>query len=74
MLDLGLQHTSVREALKQRLETRGVLCKSVTEALELVFDYDERQRKVAAKESVHDGLQQPKSEEQVRGRREAHTP
>lgn len=59
MLELGLPRASVREALKLRLETRGVLCKSVTEALELVFDYDERQRQMAAKELVRDGLQQP---------------
>nr|AWK27045.1 X-linked inhibitor of apoptosis protein [Eriocheir sinensis] len=64
VLELGLPRASVKEALKLRLETRGVLCKSVTEALELVFDYDERQRQMAAKELVRDGLQQPEPEEQ----------
>lgn len=66
MLELGLPRASVREALKLRLETRGVLCKSASEALELVFDYDEKQRQMDVKELVRDGLQQPEPEEQVR--------
>lgn len=57
--------TSVREALKLYLETRGVLCKTVTEALELVFDYDERQRQTSSRETVHDGIALPQPEPQV---------
>lgn len=56
----------MKGALKLCLEERGVLCKTVTEALELVFDYDEREKQMFKKEHVCDGLQQPKPEGQVR--------
>ncbi|KAK7072052.1 hypothetical protein SK128_002759 [Halocaridina rubra] len=45
LVHMGLSEESVKQALKDRLQTRGVLCTSMPEALEIVFDYDERERK-----------------------------
>lgn len=60
LVGMGLSQVSVREALKHRLETRGVLCRTVTEALELVFDYEEIQRRNNNINTLcHDGPQSP---------------
>lgn len=60
LVGMGLSQVSVKEALKLRLEARGFICRTVTEALELVFDYEEDQRKRNAVNSVcHDGPHGP---------------
>nr|XP_053634162.1 baculoviral IAP repeat-containing protein 2-like isoform X1 [Cherax quadricarinatus] len=60
LIGMGLSHTSVKESLRQRLEQRGVLCRTVTDALELVFDYEEDQRrKTVVSSTVHDDHQLP---------------
>ncbi|XP_071546768.1 baculoviral IAP repeat-containing protein 7-like isoform X2 [Panulirus ornatus] len=60
LVGMGLSQVSVKEALKLRLEARGAICRTVTEALELVFDYEEDQRKRNTTNSVcHDGLNIP---------------
>lgn len=64
LLILGLSSVSVREALKFSVESRGFLCATVTEALELVFDYDEKERQKPPKNQCHDGLPVPPSEPQ----------
>lgn len=41
---MGLLPSSVKAALKAKLERTGRFCLEVTEALEVVFDYDESRR------------------------------
>lgn len=54
---MGLSPASMKGALKQRVESTGVICRTVTEAMELVFDYEEEQRRNNnAKNNSHDGL------------------
>ncbi|XP_063841797.1 baculoviral IAP repeat-containing protein 3-like [Scylla paramamosain] len=64
LVALGLSSVSVREALKLSVEASGFLCPTVTEALELVFDYDEKERQKSPKNQCHDGLPVPQSEPQ----------
>ncbi|XP_068217348.1 baculoviral IAP repeat-containing protein 7-like isoform X2 [Palaemon carinicauda] len=57
LVGMGLSPVSVREALRHLLETRGILCRTVTEALEHVFDYEENQRRNSTCGQLgHDGL------------------
>ena len=56
---------SVKEAFKLSVEGKGLLCTTVTEALELVFDYDEKQRQKPTTSPSHDGLPLPPPEAQV---------
>ncbi|XP_042887357.1 baculoviral IAP repeat-containing protein 7-B-like isoform X2 [Penaeus japonicus] len=56
-IEMGLSPASMKGALKQRVESTGVICRTVTEAMELVFDYEEEQRRNNnAKNNSHDGL------------------
>ncbi|XP_045136593.1 baculoviral IAP repeat-containing protein 3-like [Portunus trituberculatus] len=64
LVTLGLSSVSVRETFKLCVEQRGFLCAMVTEALELVFDYDEKERQKQPKNQCHDGLPVPPSEPQ----------
>ncbi|KAG0721610.1 Death-associated inhibitor of apoptosis 2 [Chionoecetes opilio] len=64
LITLGLSPVSVREALKLCVEKWGFLCSTVTEALELVFDYDEKERRKSTSSS-HDGLLVPQPDTQV---------
>ncbi|XP_045615477.1 baculoviral IAP repeat-containing protein 7 [Procambarus clarkii] len=58
LVGMGLSQVSVKEALRRRLQNRGVLCRTVTDALELVFDYEEDQRKKSISPPLlHDGAQ-----------------
>lgn len=60
LVGMGLSPVSVREALRNLLETRGILCRTVTEALELVFDYEEKQRRNSTSSAMsHDGPMLP---------------
>ncbi|KAG0721608.1 Death-associated inhibitor of apoptosis 2 [Chionoecetes opilio] len=63
LITLGLSPVSVREALKLCVEKWGFLCSTVTEALELVFDYDEKERRKSTSSS-HDGLLVPQPDTQ----------
>ncbi|PYZ99355.1 baculoviral IAP repeat-containing protein 7 [Penaeus vannamei] len=61
-IEMGLSPASMKGALKLRLESTGVMCRTVTEAMELVFDFEEEQRRNnAAKHNSYDGI--PISEE-----------
>lgn len=44
VVEMGLLPSSVKAALKAKLERTGRFCLEVTEALEVVFDYDESRR------------------------------
>ncbi|XP_042237264.1 baculoviral IAP repeat-containing protein 7-like [Homarus americanus] len=60
VISMGLSQVSVQEAMRHRLQDRGILCRTVTEALEMVFDYEEDQRKkITANQPCHDGNQFP---------------
>ncbi|KAK4304256.1 hypothetical protein Pmani_013011 [Petrolisthes manimaculis] len=54
LLAMGLSSASVRGALKTRVEQRGILCQNVTSALELVFDFEENERRMNTSTLVHD--------------------
>ena len=45
---MGLSATSVKAALRDKLERTGRFCLEVTEALEVAFDYDEIRRQVSS--------------------------
>ncbi|KAK7055030.1 regulation of natural killer cell apoptotic process [Halocaridina rubra] len=56
LLAMGLSPVSVKEALKRRIEDKGVICRTVTEALEYVFNYEEQQLKNSNTNNFsHDG-------------------
>ncbi|XP_071530777.1 baculoviral IAP repeat-containing protein 7-like [Panulirus ornatus] len=48
LLAMGLSANSVKGALKQNLELRGGFRRTVSEALEVVFDFEENQQKIAS--------------------------
>ncbi|CAL4161817.1 unnamed protein product [Meganyctiphanes norvegica] len=50
LVTMGLSKRSVRSAIVGRIEKHGLICRSVTEALELVFDQEEELRKKELKE------------------------
>ncbi|KAG0717151.1 Baculoviral IAP repeat-containing protein 7-A [Chionoecetes opilio] len=60
VVEMGLQPSSVKAGLKAKLEKTGRFCLEVTEALEVVFDYDESRRSaaciVAESSLVRDGV------------------
>ncbi|XP_047491533.1 death-associated inhibitor of apoptosis 1-like [Penaeus chinensis] len=41
LLSKGFDHRLVKEALKQKVETSGLMCSSLNEALEIIFDYED---------------------------------
>ncbi|XP_042204179.1 baculoviral IAP repeat-containing protein 7-B-like [Homarus americanus] len=45
LVSMGLSAKSVTGALRQLLQARGTLCGTVSEALQLVFDFEETQRR-----------------------------
>lgn len=54
---MGLSPASMKGALKLRLEKSGVMCRTVTEAMELVFDFEEEQRRNnTEKNNSYDGM------------------
>lgn len=56
-IEMGLSPASMKGALKLRLEKSGVMCRTVTEAMELVFDFEEEQRRNnTEKNNSYDGM------------------
>lgn len=56
VVEMGLLASSVKAALKDKLERTGRFCLEVTEALELVFDYDENRRNASTSGLQRDGV------------------
>lgn len=56
VVEMGLLPSSVKAALKDKLERTGRFCLEVTEALEIVFDYDENRRSASTSRMERDGV------------------